>query len=179
MAYWADTAVASDFHPFGPACRPRAPGALCPCRDTDRERAQLRNTAHRVSALARRKFVSGILNLRRGQAVPLGRSVPGGVWRAVFLVDPLTAPCRGEREGPFRASCALCILTVAHHDHLRRIASAFAHSGHVFVLFPIQAFSALSIEWSGYEGFHRGFSLGSGAKSEAIEAASQASASTA
>ena len=51
------------------------------------------------------------------------------------------------------------------------IASAFAHSGHVFVLLPIQAFSALSIEWSGYEGFHRGFSLGSGAKSEAIEAA--------
>jgi len=29
----------------------------------------------------------------------------------------------------------------------------------------------LSVEWSGYEGFHRGFSLGAGAKSEALKAA--------
>jgi hypothetical protein len=29
----------------------------------------------------------------------------------------------------------------------------------------------LSVEWSGYEGFHRGFSLGAGAKSEVIKAA--------
>ena len=79
-------------------------------------------------------------------------SIAAGLWRAVLLVDPLTAPCRGERERPFRASCALCIFTVADHDHLRRVASAFAHSGHVFILLPVQAFSALSVEWSGYEG---------------------------
>jgi hypothetical protein len=43
-----------------------APGTLRPCRHPDRERPQLRDTAHRVSALARRKFVSRILTSRRG-----------------------------------------------------------------------------------------------------------------
>jgi hypothetical protein len=87
------------------------------------------------------------------------------------LVDPFAAPCRGERQRPFRARSILGIVAVADHDHLWRIASAFAHSGYVFILLPVQAFSALSVKWSGYEGFHRGFSLGAGAKSEAIKAA--------
>jgi hypothetical protein len=135
------------------------------------ERAQLRDTADRFPALARRKFVSRILISRRGFKHFAGNSFAAGLWRAVFLVDPLAAPCRGERERPFRASCALCIVAIADHDHLRRVASAFSHGGHVFVLFPVQAFSALSIKRTGYEGFHRGFSLGTGAKSGAIKAA--------
>ena len=87
------------------------------------------------------------------------------------MVDPFPAPCRVQRQRPFRAGGNLGIVAVADHDHLRRVASAFSHSGHVFILLPVQALSALSVEWSGYEGFHHGFSLGAGAKSEAIKAA--------
>ena len=143
------------------------------------ERAQLRDTADRFPALARRKFVSRILISRRGFKHFAGNSFAAGLWRAVFLVDPLAAPCRGERERPFRASCALCIVAIADHDHLRRVASAFSHGGHGFVLLPVQAFSALSIKWSGYEGFHRGFSLGAGAKSGGSRLLTQASTSRA
>jgi hypothetical protein len=98
-------------------------------------------------------------------------SVASGLWRAVLLVNPFTAPCRAQRQRPFRARSTLRIFTVADHDHLRRVASAFSHGGHVLVLLPVQAFSALSVKWSGYEGFHRGFSLGTGAKSGTIKAA--------
>jgi hypothetical protein len=98
-------------------------------------------------------------------------SIAAGLWRAVFLVDPFAAPCCAQRQRPFRARSILGIVGLADHDHLWRIASAFAHSGHVFILLPVQAFSALSVKWSGYEGFHRGFSLGTGAKSGTIKAA--------
>ena len=155
----ANTAVASDFHPFGPACRARTPRALRPCRHSDRERPQLRDTAHRVSALARREFCFADSDVERtGRLAKC--SIAASLRRAVLLVDPFAAPCRAQRQRPFRARSTLGIVAVADHDHLRRVASAFSHSSHVFILLPVQAFSALSVEWSGYEGFHRGFSLG-------------------
>jgi hypothetical protein len=115
--------------------------------------------AHRVSALARREFCFADSDVERSGRLAKC-SIAASLRRAVLLVDPFAAPCGAQRQRPFRARSTLGIVAVADHDHLRRVASAFSHSSHVFILLPVQAFSALSVEWSGYEGFHRGFSLG-------------------
>src|SRR6476659_7965143 len=76
--------------------------------------------------------------------------------RAIFLVDPLAAPSRAQGERPLRAGSELGVAGVADHDHLRRVTLALSHCGSVFMLFPVQAFSALCIQRSGYVRLHRG-----------------------
>src|SRR5262245_58320952 len=69
---------------------------------------------------------------------------------AIFLVDPLAAPSRAQRERPLGAGGELGVAGVADHDHLRRVTLALPHCRGGFMLFPVQAFSALCIQWSGY-----------------------------
>ena len=51
------------------------------------------------------------------------------------------------------------ILRVADHDDLRRITLALAHRGDAVMLLPVEAFSALGVQRSGYIRLHCAFSL--------------------